>query len=46
MRNRNALGLKYVVYGQKIWSPWQDEVTRWANWRVMDDRGSITANYW
>lgn len=46
MNNRNALNLKYVIWGQKIWTTSQDSVTSWASWRPMDDRGDFTANHW
>lgn len=46
MNNRASLGLKYVIWGQKIWSPSQDAVKPWSQWRAMEDRGSITANHW
>ncbi|KZL77847.1 D-alanyl-D-alanine carboxypeptidase [Colletotrichum tofieldiae] len=46
MNNRNALNLKYVIWGQKIWSPSQDSVKSWSSWRTMDDRGDFTANHW
>ncbi|TQN65881.1 putative secreted protein, partial [Colletotrichum shisoi] len=46
MNNRNALNLKYVIWGQKIWTTSQDSVTSWASWRSMDDRGDFTANHW
>jgi hypothetical protein len=43
--NRDALNLKYVIWGQKIWEV-GDAVTDWPNWTSQDDRGSITANHW
>ncbi|KAL8769287.1 MAG: hypothetical protein Q9209_004669 [Squamulea sp. 1 TL-2023] len=46
MNNRAALNLKYVIWGQKIWSPSRDSVGPWSGWRGMEDRGSITANHW
>lgn len=46
MNNRAALNLKYVIWGQRIWSVSQDTVKPWAEWRLMEDRGSITANHW
>ncbi|KAF7507819.1 hypothetical protein GJ744_010120 [Endocarpon pusillum] len=46
MKNRASLGLKYVIWGQKIWNPSQDSVKPWSQWRGMEDRGSITANHW
>jgi hypothetical protein len=46
MSNRSALNLKYVIWGQRIWSPSRDSVTSWSNWRSQEDRGSITANHW
>lgn len=46
MNNRASLNLKYVIWGQKIWSPSRDAVGPWSGWRGMEDRGSITANHW
>lgn len=39
--NASALGIEYLIYGQKIWS-----VERGGEgWRGMSDRGSATANH-
>ncbi|GKT51468.1 uncharacterized protein ColSpa_11649 [Colletotrichum spaethianum] len=46
MNNRNALNLKYVIWGQRIWNPSQDSVKSWSSWRSMEDRGDFTANHW
>ncbi len=46
MNNRGTLGLKYVIWGQKIWNPSVDGVKAWTSWRNMEDRGDITANHW
>ncbi|KAL8702354.1 MAG: hypothetical protein Q9224_000001 [Gallowayella concinna] len=46
MNNRAALNLKYVIWGQKIWTTSRDSVGPWSGWRGMEDRGSITANHW
>ncbi len=46
MNNRAALNLKYVIWGQKIWSPSQDSVRSWDSWRTMADSGDITQNHW
>lgn len=46
MNNRASLGLKYVIWGQKIWNPSQDAVKPWSQWRGMEDRGSVTQNHW
>ena len=46
MENHSALNVKYIIWGQKIWSPSSDKATSWVNWRTMEDRGSITANHW
>lgn len=46
MNNPGPLNLKYVIWGQKIWSPTQDSVTSWTSWRTMEDRGDITQNHW
>lgn len=45
MNNRSALGLKYVIWGQKIWTP-GNVVTSWTNWKIMENRNSITENHW
>lgn len=45
MKNRKAINLKYVIWGQKIWSPSRDSEKPWTQWRKMEDRGSITANH-
>lgn len=40
--NASALGIEYLIYGQKIWS-----VERGGEgWRSMPDRGSATANHY
>lgn len=46
MHNRAALNLKYVIWGQKIWEARSDPVKPWAEWRAMENRGSITQNHW
>ncbi|KAI9856453.1 MAG: hypothetical protein M1813_009109 [Trichoglossum hirsutum] len=46
MNNRASLNLKYVIRGQRIWSPSQDSVGPWTSWRPMGDRHSITDNHW
>lgn len=46
MNNGASINLKYVIWGQKIWSPTQDSVGSWTNWRTMEDRGDITQNHW
>lgn len=46
MNNRGTLGLKYAIWGQKIWNPSVDGVKPWTSWRTMEDRGDITANHW
>ncbi|KAJ9656580.1 hypothetical protein H2201_008492 [Coniosporium apollinis] len=45
MNNRAALNLKYVIWGQRIWSP-SDGVRPWTSWDDMEDRGDITQNHW
>ncbi|KAL9026336.1 MAG: hypothetical protein Q9196_004986, partial [Gyalolechia fulgens] len=45
MNNRGTLNLKYVIWGQRIWNPSSDGVKPWSSWRLMEDRGSITANH-
>lgn len=44
--NRASLNLKYVIWGQRIWSPARDAVKPWAEWRSQPDLGSITLNHW
>jgi hypothetical protein len=46
MNNRASLNLKYVIWGQRIWSPTVDSVMSWTSWRAMEDRGDITQNHW
>ncbi|RSL48066.1 hypothetical protein CEP54_013079 [Fusarium duplospermum] len=47
MRNRNTLNLKYVIWGQKIWTTSVDKTNKnWESWRTMDDRGDLTQNHW
>ncbi|OLN87589.1 putative secreted protein [Colletotrichum chlorophyti] len=46
MRNRGSLNLKYVIWGQRIWTTSRDPETSWQNWRKMEDRNGITANHW
>ncbi|KAK3985820.1 hypothetical protein QBC44DRAFT_403706 [Cladorrhinum sp. PSN332] len=46
MNNRATLNLKYVIWGQRIWSPSVDAVKTWPNWRSMEDRGDVTQNHW
>jgi hypothetical protein len=47
MKNRGALNLKYVIYGQKIWTTSVDKVNKnWESWRTMEDRGDLTQNHW
>ena len=46
MNNRASLNLKYVIWGQKIWSVGIDAVGPWTGWRGMDDRGDFTQNHW
>ncbi|KAJ4257501.1 hypothetical protein NW762_008625 [Fusarium torreyae] len=47
MKNRNTLNLKYVIWGQKIWTTSVDKTEKnWENWRTMEDRGDLTQNHW
>ena len=46
MNHRIELGLKYVIWGQRIWDIGHDEVKPWAKWKYQGDRGGITANLW
>ncbi|CAP62338.1 uncharacterized protein PODANS_0_1390 [Podospora anserina S mat+] len=45
MNNRASLNLKYIIWGQRIWSP-SDGVKAWTSWRAMEDRGDVTQNHW
>ncbi len=38
--NRHTLGVKYVIWRQRIWLPHR------GNWRGMEDRGSVSANHY
>lgn len=40
-QNAGRLGIKYIIYDQKIWNP--DRAAE--GWRPMENRGSITANH-
>ncbi|KAL2753120.1 hypothetical protein ACRALDRAFT_2073723, partial [Sodiomyces alcalophilus JCM 7366] len=46
MNNRGVLNLKYVIWGQRIWSRTVDNVVPWERWRLQEDRGDITQNHW
>ncbi|MBE3046089.1 hypothetical protein IMZ48_26830 [Candidatus Bathyarchaeota archaeon] len=46
MKNGDALNLKYVIWGQRIWNPSQDKQGDWTSWRGMEDRGDVTQNHW
>ncbi|KAI9901093.1 hypothetical protein N3K66_002910 [Trichothecium roseum] len=47
MKNPGPLNLKYVIWGQKIWSPTTDGAEKpWTQWRTMEDRGDVTQNHW
>ncbi|EKJ71085.1 hypothetical protein NXS19_007579 [Fusarium pseudograminearum] len=47
MKNRNALNLKYVIWGQKIWTTSVDKTEKkWENWRTMEKRDGLTQNHW
>ena len=39
--NAKALGVKYIIWQQHIWSPQRDS----EGWRMMPDRGSPTENH-
>jgi hypothetical protein len=39
--NASSLGIKYVIWRQRIW-----DVRSGGGWRAMEDRGSITANHY
>jgi len=39
--NASSLGVKYVIWRQRIW-----DVRSGGGWRTMEDRGSITANHY
>ncbi|ESU08885.1 hypothetical protein FGSG_04239 [Fusarium graminearum PH-1] len=47
MKNRSALNLKYVIWGQKIWTTSVDKTEeKWENWRTMEKRDGLTQNHW
>ncbi|MBG0833318.1 hypothetical protein HS041_37075 [Planomonospora sp. ID67723] len=39
--NAEKLGIKYIIFAQHIWSPSRAG----EGWRLMSDRGSVTANH-
>lgn len=39
--NASSLGVKYVIWRQRIW-----DVRSGGGWRAMSDRGSVTANHY
>lgn len=39
--NAKALNIKYIIWEQKIWNARRGD----ANWRPMEDRGSVSANH-
>jgi hypothetical protein len=41
MANAKRLGVKYVIWNQRIWSVGRAN----EGWRPMEDRGSATANH-
>lgn len=46
MNNHQRLGVKYVIWGQRIWNVERDGAPRpWSQWRMMEDRGSVTENH-
>ena len=45
MNNKASLNLKYVIWGQRIWSA-SEAVKPWAQWRTMEDRGNVRENHW
>jgi hypothetical protein len=45
MNNKASLNLKYVIWGQRIWSA-TEAVKPWAQWRTMEDRGNVRENHW
>lgn len=46
MEKHEALNVKYIIWGQRIWNPSQDKAADWTSWRGMEDRGDITQNHW
>ena len=47
MNNYQRLGVKYIIWGQRIWNPSRDGAPKpWSQWRKMEDRGSIHENHW
>lgn len=45
MNNRASLNLKYVIWGQRIWSA-SEAVKPWSQWRTQEDRGNVRENHW
>ncbi|KAH7163418.1 hypothetical protein B0J13DRAFT_464919 [Dactylonectria estremocensis] len=47
MNHRAALNVKYVIWGQRIWTYSVDRTAKsWTKWRGMEDRDSLTDNHW
>ena len=49
MKHREELNLKYVIWGQRIWSTEYkpaDKPGPWEDWRVQKSEGSINENHW
>ncbi|TDZ19823.1 putative secreted protein [Colletotrichum orbiculare MAFF 240422] len=46
MENRASLDLKYVIWGQRIWSASKDTEKPWTSWESQNDRGDYTQNHW
>jgi hypothetical protein len=46
MNRHEALDVKYVIWGQKIWIASGNRRKPWTQWKPMEDRGSDTANHW
>lgn len=46
MENSDSLGVKYIIWSQRIWNPDIDGSKKpWSEWRLMKDRGDPTQNH-
>ncbi len=47
VQNSTAMRIKYVIWAQRIFNCGRDGrgFKSWSQWRVMEDRGSITQNH-
>lgn len=45
MDHHRELGVKYVIWRQRIWNATFEDPKPWTSWRTMEDRGSDTQNH-